>query len=161
MAEETISKEQAVRDVLSFVKRAAMLHYSFSKTLIEEFGEEKGKQLIQKAVETYRTLVGEQVKADTLDKGLELRLENYQEDLPSVGWQAERVLVDGEPRGRVHVCPLANVWKDLGAPEIGRFYCFVDQAKYKAYNPDFECVHVKNMLDGDPYCDIAVRNKGE
>ena len=57
----------------------------------------------------------------------------------------------------VHVCHLAEVWKELGAPELGRLYCFVDQAKYKAYNPDLECVHVKNVLDGDPYCELAVR----
>lgn len=42
---------------------------------------------------------------------------------------------------------------------MGRIYCFVDQAKYEAYNPGLECVHVKNVLDGDPYCELAVRKK--
>jgi hypothetical protein len=35
----------------------------------------------------------------------------------------------------------------------------VDQAKYEAYDPDLECVHTKNVLDGDPYCELAVRSK--
>jgi hypothetical protein len=35
----------------------------------------------------------------------------------------------------------------------------VDQAKYQAYNPKLQCVHVKNVLDGDPYCELAVRPK--
>jgi hypothetical protein len=35
----------------------------------------------------------------------------------------------------------------------------MDQAKYQAYNPELECVHVKNVLDGDPYCELAIRTK--
>jgi hypothetical protein len=45
----------------------------------------------------------------------------------------------------------------LGEPALGRLYCYMDQSKYKAYNPELECVHVKNILDGDPYCELAVR----
>ena len=159
MSEEMISKERALKDVLSFVKRAALLHNSFSQVLIEELGEEKGKELIHKAIRSYGEYVGNKVKEETLAKGLDAVLENYQEDLPSLGWQAERVVVDGEPRARVHHCPLAEVWKELGVPEIGRIYCYVDQAKYAAFNENYECVHVTNTLDGDAYCDIAVREK--
>jgi hypothetical protein len=157
MKKETISKEQAAKEVLSMVRRTALLHYCYGKTLIEEMGEKRGKDLISKAIRLYGQKVGEKVKKETLAKGLGLLLQNYQEDLPSLGWQLERVTVEGEPRTRVHVCHLANVWKDLGAPEIGRLYCYVDQAKYKTYNPDLECVHVKNVLEGDPCCEVAVR----
>ena len=34
---------------------------------------------------------------------------------------------------------------------------FVDQAKKRAFNPDHEYVHVRNVLDGDPYCVLVVR----
>ncbi len=40
---------------------------------------------------------------------------------------------------------------------MGRIYCYMDQAKYTAYNPELKCVHVKNILDVDPYCELAVR----
>lgn len=112
-----------------------------------------------KAIRSYGEKVGSKVKEDTLAKGLDLLVENYQEDLPTLGWEIEKVVVDGEPRSRVTVCHLANVWKELGAPEIGRLYCYVDQAKYHAYHPDLECVHTKNVLSGDPYCELAVRSK--
>lgn len=154
-----ISREQAFKEVLSMIRRTALLHYCFSKTLIEELGEERGKELILKAIQSYGEKVGKKVKEETLAKGLDLLIENYQEDLPTLGWEIERAIVEGEPRGRVHTCYLANFWKELGAPELGRFYCFVDQAKYKAYNPELECIHVKNVLDGDPYCELAVRSK--
>jgi hypothetical protein len=159
MKNEVISKEQATREVLSMIRRAALIHYCYAKTLIEEMGEERGKDLISKAIRSYGQNVGEKVKAETLAKGLDLFLENYQEDLPSLGWQLERVTVEGEPRTRIHVCHLANVWKELGAPEIGRLYCYVDQAKYRTYNPDLECIHVKNVLEGDRFCEVAVRSR--
>ncbi len=159
MDEETISKEQAFKEVLSIIRRAALIHYSYAKTLIDELGEERGKELTLKAIQAYGEKVGKKVKEETLSKGLDLLVENYQEDLPSLGWDTERVMIEGERRARVNVCHLAKVWNELGAPEIGRLYCFVDQAKYKAYNPDLECIHIKNVLDGDPYCELAVRSR--
>jgi hypothetical protein len=161
MEKDGISKEQAFKEVLTIIRRTALLHYCYAKTLIEEFGEEQGKELILKAIRSYGEEVGRKVKEETLAKGLDLVAENYGGDLPSLGWEKERVVVEGEPRARIHVCHLAKVWKELGAPEIGRLYCYVDQAKYKAYNPDLECTHVKNVLEGDPYCEIAVRSKGK
>ena len=92
-------------------------------------------------------------------KGQNLSAENYKEDLPSLGWEIDHVVVEGEPRSRVHFCPLADVWREADAVKIGRLYCYVDQAKFKAYNPNLECVHEKNILEGDPYCELAVRSK--
>jgi len=154
-----ITKEDATRQVLAIVKRMALLHYSFGKMLVEELGEKKGKALTRKAIDFYGKQVGEQVKEKTLAKGLKNLRENYQEDLPMLGWNIERVEVDGEPRVRIHDCNLAKAWTELGDPALGRLYCYMDQAKYKAYNPDLECVHVKNTLDGDPYCELAIRRK--
>ncbi len=156
---ETVSKEEARRQVLSIINRMALLHYCFSKTLAEVLGEKKGKEVIRKAIDRYGEEVGKKVKEKTLAKGLETLPQHYQEDLPAFGWSIEGVVIDGEPRARVHVCHLAEVWKELGASDLGRLYCYVDQAKYQAYNPDLECLHVKNVLDGDSYCELAVRTR--
>jgi len=156
---EMVSKEDASRQVLSMVNRLALLHHAFTHTLIAELGEKKGKELIHKAIRLYGEKVGKSVREKTLAKGLKLLRENYQEDLPLFGWSIQGVEVEGEPRARVLECHLAKAWKDLGAPQLGRLYCHMDQAKYEAYNPELECVHVKNVLDGDPYCELAVRVK--
>jgi hypothetical protein len=154
---EKVGKEEARRQVLSIVKRMALLHYSFAKVLVKELGEKKGGKIARQAADFYGKLVGKKVLEETLSKGLLPLLENYQEDLPALGWNIERVVIEGEPRARIHDCNLAQVWKDLGEPALGRLYCYMDQAKYTAYNPELECVHVKNILDGDPYCELAVR----
>ena len=157
---EVVSKEEAFEQIKSMITRTALIHYAFTKTIMEELGKEKGKVLAKKAVMLYGEIVGKRAKEIAEAKGLPATAENFPNDLPSLGWSdRERVVVDGEKRARVHTCYLAQVWKDLGVPEIGRLYCFVDQAKYKAYNPELECVHTKNTLDGEPYCELAVRSK--
>ncbi len=156
---EKAEKEEARRQVLSIVKRMALLHYSFAKTLVDTLGEKRGRKITRQAADFYGELVGRKVLEKTLAQGLQPLRENYQEDLPSLGWNIEGVVVEGEPRARVHDCNLAQTWKELGEPALGRLYCYMDQAKYTAYNPDLECVHVKNILDGDPYCELAVRKR--
>ena len=157
---EMISREEASEQVLSIINRLALVYYCFSNTLIKELGEEKGKEIVKKAIYLYGEWVGKRVKEKTLAKGLPTLPENFQDDLPSLGWQdKEKVIVDGEKRSRIYTCYLAKAWKELEAPGLGRLYCHVDQAKYKAYNPDLECVHIKNVLDGDPYCELAVRTR--
>lgn len=157
---ESISREEARAQIQSMITRAALIHYAFTKTLIDELGGKKGKALAKKAIRLYGEWVGKGVKEKTLAKGLPLIRENFQDDLPALGWEdREWVEVEGEKRARVYTCHLARVWQKLGAPELGRIYCRVDQAKYNAYNPDLECVHTRNVLDGDPYCELAVRKK--
>ena len=100
--EEMISKKEASRQVHSMITRLAWLHYAFARTLIKELGEKKGKDLSKKAVALYGELVGKKAKEKTLAKGLPLSRENYQDDLPSLGWgDSERVEVEGEKRARV------------------------------------------------------------
>ncbi len=153
------TQEEATRQVLSIVNRMALLHYSYAKTLIRELGAKKGKEVTRKAIDFYGRQVGKQVRGKTRAKGLETHLENYQEDLPLLGWNMEKVVVDGEPRIRIFDCNLAKAWNALGDPALGRLYCYMDQAKYTAYNPNLECVHVKNTLEGDPCCELAIRRK--
>ncbi len=160
MKEETISKKEAMQQMRNMISRTALLHSAFTQTLIEELGEKKGKALTLKAIKRYGGLVGQKARKKAKEKGLPFTRENFQDDLPSLGWpKRERVVVDGENRARVHTCYLAETWKEMGTPAIGRLYCFVDQAKYETFNPDLECVHTKNVLDGDPFCELVVRLK--
>ena len=160
MENETVSSKEARQQMKNMISRTALLHYAFTQTLIEELGEEKGKALALKAIKRYGGFVGQKARKKAEGKGLPFTRENFQDDLPSLGWHhREKLVVDGENRARVHTCYLADTWKELGASEIGRLYCFVDQAKYEAFNPGLECVHTKNVLDGDPFCELAVRSK--
>jgi len=46
MSEEKISESDATEQVVSMRRRLAQLYISFAKTLVEELGQQRGKELI-------------------------------------------------------------------------------------------------------------------
>ena len=63
---EKAEKEEARRQVLSIVKRMALLHYSFAKTLVDTLGEKRGRKITRQAADFYGELVGRKVLEKTL-----------------------------------------------------------------------------------------------
>lgn len=163
MEDKTIRKEEALRQIHLSLRRTALLYHHFADTLVAELGERKGTELIRKAIEAYGGHIGKDGRKKALDKGLSPTPENFESDIPDLAWEMEEVTVDGEKRTRVKHCPLAEEWLAWGDPSKARLYCHVDQAKMRAFNPDYEYVHLRTVLDGDPYCELAVRRskKGE
>ena len=51
--DELISLKDAKEEVKVAITRLALMHLSFSKIIVEEFGKEKGKELILKAIVEY------------------------------------------------------------------------------------------------------------
>ncbi len=152
-----IEKEEALRQINLALRRAAMLFHAFGKTLIEEFGRERGLELVLKAIKTYGTDVGLAAQETAKKKGLNLTPENFESDLPELAWKTEDVIVDGEKRKRVHFCPIAKDLLGMHDTKMARLYCWVDQAKMHAFNPEYAFLHLKNIMDGDPYCELVVR----
>jgi hypothetical protein len=160
-----MSRTEAAENVRLMARRTALLYYHFARTLIDELGDEEGKRLIAKAVWAYGEHCGTVVREGVEAMGLPPTDENFNKvaDLPHVGWDISSLTADnGETHPIATYCPLAAVWQELGAEELGRMYCMVDQAKYHAYNPDYEYIHARNVLDGDAYCEFVVkaRTKG-
>jgi len=191
---EVMPVGEAREQILTMVERVAMVHYHFATTIIEELGEEKGRELIARAIERYGREVGERHRAKVIAAGLEPSCENYRAvpDLAPLAWSPESlpwVVLDGlEPScenyravpdlaplawspeslpwvvldGRERrVCPLAKYWIEKGARDIGRLYCRVDQAKYRAFDPKCECRHPQNVLDGDDVCLVVAKKRSE
>lgn len=156
--EQTVTVQETTEQVTLMARRMALLYHHIGEVLTEEFGKERTKELLKEAVWRYGTESGEKVRQGVLDQSLPLTLENYSTvpDLPKYGWVSE----PGDEGPRVTHCPLAAVWQEKGSTELGRIYCYVDQAKYLAYN-DFECVHVKNVQDGDDCCLFSIKPRAQ
>ncbi len=160
---DTIPVSEAASQVLIMVERIAMVYYHFAQTLVNHLGEEKARELVTEAIASYGKEVGERQRERILAAGLEAECENYRAvpDLARLAWTPDympRLLINGEERP---VCPLAKYWIDKGAADIGRLYCYVDQAKYAAFDPECECRHPRNVLDGDSECLIVAKKKSE
>jgi nitroreductase len=154
---DTIPKKEALRQVRLALHRTALLYHHFAETLVAELGEKRGTGLIRKAIEAYGAQIGEEARKKALESGVSLTPENFVSDLPGLAWEREEFIVDGEKRTRVTQCPLAEEWLAWSDPKRARLYCFVDQAKMRAFNPDYEYVHFRTFLDGEPCCELAVR----
>jgi len=131
--ERSVSVEEATHEVEIAITRLALLHLSFSKTLIEELGEKKGKDLAIKSILEYGKRVGERVK-----RGLP--------DLPKYG-------VHGEWKDeKLYDCVLAKTFLEYGEEDIGRLYCYVDPAKSMALDPENKVIHKDCATCGDDCC---------
>lgn len=117
MKEQTVPLKEAREQVEIAIGRTALLHLAFSKTLVEEFGEEKGKELIVRSVLEYGRRIGERVK-----RGLP--------DLPKYGVHGGRT-----PDGKVYDCVFAKIFREYGEQDLGCLYCYVDPAKSMAQDP--------------------------
>lgn len=158
--EDMVPLAEAERQVELTSERLALLHLAFARTLIDELGEKDGKKLVLKAIKDYGRMVGEQAREKVIDQGLEPSPGNYAAagDLPKYGMHQgkEKVVIDGESRSRAYGCVMGRVWAERGEADLGRLYCYVDTAKYMAYNPEFKMVHTQALPDGDACCEFRI-----
>ena len=157
-----ISELDCEYEVRLMARRTALLYSAFAATLVDSLGEEVGKRLISEAIQVYGESCGSAIREEVLESGLPLTPENFSKprDLPRYGFtHGEVQAADGEIHATVTYCPLAATFKAGGerAQRLGRLYCNVDQAKQHAYNPAMACVHVKNVLDGDEFCEFQLK----
>jgi hypothetical protein len=146
--------DEAEEQVVKTAKRLALLFHYTAEVLVEKFGEKEGRELLHEIINRYGRESGAAARAKVKALDLPLTAENFDagSDLPKWGWQMRKISgEDGIERGSITYCPLAEVWQEKGSEKIGRIYCYVDQAKYDAYN-GIKCKHLKNLLDGDNCC---------
>jgi hypothetical protein len=159
----TMPAAEALQQILITVERIAMLHYHFANTLVSELGEERGMELTRKAIAAYGEEIGERQRRRVIEAGLPASCEHYKAvpDLPALAWSPEGMPTLVRDGKEIAVCPLAKYWIERGAADLGRLYCFVDQAKFTVFDPDCECRHLENVLDGDDRCTIVTKKKRE
>lgn len=155
--------DEAREQIERVCRRLAMLHVSYARTLVEEFGEEEGKRLAVKAIKDYGKRIGKDALKRTLAKGLDNSPDNYSEDLPAYGLyeELERLETGHGQTIRLKGCAMGKTWKEMGEEELGRIYCYVDPAKSMSFNPDWALVHSRCMPDGDEFCDLHYRKTSE
>jgi hypothetical protein len=130
--EETVPLTEAENEVKVVTQRLALLHLAFSKTLVEEYGWERGKELILLSIKRYGGYVAERTKR------------GYQ-SLPRYGFWERR-------EGKPSLCELGKIMVEMGEPELGSLYCLIDPAKTMAADPSKKLIHTRCMILGDDEC---------
>jgi hypothetical protein len=161
MSDETVSREEARRQVALACRRLGLLHLAFAEVLVDQFGPREGKRVLARAIKSYGRMIGEDKARQAEEAGLDTSPESFFQlsDLPAFGMhdRIETVEVDGETRTRAHGCVMGELWNQHGRGDLGRFYCLVDPASSMAFNADRKLIHLKRLPDGDPHCELAMR----
>lgn len=132
--EKFVPLREAENEVKVVTQRLALLHLAYARTLVDEFGWEKGKQLILNAIKEYSRRI-----ADRKKRGFQ--------SLPKYGFYERR-------EGKPSLCELGKIVLEYGEKRIGSLYCFVDPAKTMFANPDEKMIHNKCLTIGDDHCEF-------
>jgi len=133
-----------------------LMHIAYARTLVEELGEKKAKDMVLKAMMEYGRMVGERNRAGEQDLpfyGLHEKYSYKEEefldtrDMPQdhteeMDWDAFKV----------YGCVLSQVFKKYDEMELGRLYCFVDAAKTMAVGSSHKLIHTACEVCGDDHC---------
>jgi len=138
---ESVPLEEAIKEVETAITRLALLHLSFSKVLVNEFGDERGSELIIKSILEYGRRINEVVS-----KG--------GKDLPKWGVYSGEVYQDKEGCYHVTGCNLAKIFNQFKELNLGRLYCYVDAAKSMNSDPTKKLIHTSCEACGDDHCTL-------
>ena len=146
-AKRSVPLEEAKEQVSIALTRAALLHLAFSKILVEELGEQKGKELVLRAIMEYGRRVGERIK-----RGLS--------DLPKYGVIGTEELGESGDKWfenyKAYDCVFARTFKEYGELDVGYLYCYVDPAKTMTADPGQKLIHRDCAACGDDFCTFEV-----
>lgn len=141
--EELISLKEAKEEVEVAMTRLALMHLSFSKILVDEFGKEKGRELILKAITEYGSRIGKIIKTGG-------------RDLPKFGVHSGEVYQNEDGDYIVSGCILAKIFKQYDELDLGSLYCYVDPSKSMAADISEKLIHKTCEACGDDKCTLAV-----
>ena len=142
---------------------AALLYYHFAAEAEDSLGVEDGRALVSRAIRNMGRERGRLIRARVDSAGLEPTLENMFRyyDLPiGEAWETSSQRVGERFTQRLHRCPLAAVWIELGAEAQGKLYCDVDMAIIEGYNPKIQIRRIKNLQNGDDCCEYEYLTGG-
>jgi len=153
VATDCLNSEKS-QDVEAMAQAMALLYYCLADEFVARYGPE-AKEHIKKAVTRFGEMRGQHIRKRCDEAGLEPNVDSLAScyDLPlAKAWEMVSAREPGTRRTQISRCPLACVWKDLGAPDLGRLYCEVDPALVRGFSPKMTFRCEKNVLEGDPEC---------
>ncbi len=135
-------------------KLMAELYYFMANEIIDQLGEEKGKEAVRKAVTRFGEARAAVMQEEAKERGLEINSGTYAlvRDMPSISWEK-----DPENPSDITYCPMHDMWEQLDALELGAIYCEIDSVLYDSFNTEFERPLCKTS--GDQCCRFLVKQK--
>ena len=145
------------------VEHHALLFGWLAKAVIERAGEERGAQVVRKAVRQYGEERGGRMALRAQGNRHALSMANfsvYGEWRAAAGEsESEEVARAPHRKVRVHRCPWHAAWKENGLMPYALYYCLeIDEALMRGYNPNLVLEVHSTLPEGAEYCEFLFRD---
>lgn len=155
------TKEQT--EVIHLQDSYTIMYALLSREIINALGE-TGERIVREATRRYGKDRGRKRRQKHQDLNVKINMHSLFavcSDLPpDPRFRRDRLMLTEEERNsHTLVCPMAEVWEQYGAKEIGRIYCEeFHRACYQEYAFGLTQVNLAQTLteDGDTYCDFHI-----
>ena len=126
----------------------------FAREMIEELGHEKALQIIGKAYQNYSN---DHFPEPFKDIPLDERFEVFKDDMKAKARENGSPLILEESDSHIKVrfdrCPVYEVYRDYGIPEVCQKYCDADFEAFRKVHPKLKITREHEIAYGDDYCD--------
>ena len=157
---EDVPFQEAFQQVRIAMSRLALLHLAFSRTLVNQIGEEHAEELILKSIMEYGRLIEEYAtkkKQESPFYGIHGKYMYNGEEYKDTRDFLSRIKDVDFSLLEIYDCSLAEVFMFFKEKKLGKLYCYIDAAKSMANDPYSVAIHTKCVLCGDDYCQIDVK----
>jgi len=137
----------------------ALLFAWISKAVLEWVGEQRGEDIIRRAVRQYGQERGHRMSLRAQANGHALSMTNYiaySEYKNSPGGMEQKI-VEKVPHARVCIskCPWHTTWEENGLLPYGRLYCVeIDEAVVQGFNPALQLDVHGTQTNGAAQCEF-------
>ncbi|WHH61473.1 L-2-amino-thiazoline-4-carboxylic acid hydrolase [Petroclostridium sp. X23] len=160
---DKFKKENESLEPVSMYNIAAKLFAHLAKAVIDEFGED-GRKAILQGVSTFGEERGRDIARRAAAVGQSNNIENYLTNYDmgrSELFEYEDIYKENEIEQYFTKCVFADQWKKDGMEEYGILYCQeIDPAIARGFNPNLHVVHDKHFFK-DGICHFCFQMKKE
>jgi predicted ArsR family transcriptional regulator len=133
----------------------ARMYLHIAQAVRDRFGQE-GLDAVSQGLRKFALERGAKIRqtVDALDlpPNMDNYYGNFDNSLAEAGFKMDLQLTGWTAEGDVTHCPFAEIWKEMGEPELGRLYCRVDHDMLEGYNSELKLDRPFNILDGARSC---------
>jgi hypothetical protein len=138
----------------------ALLFAFVVKAVIERIGEQRGEEIIRKAVRQYGAERGRRMALRAQANGHSLNMGNYlaYSEYKVRSKDMAQKIVEKVPHARVCMsqCSWFTTWQRNGLLPYGRLYCLeIDKAVVRGFNPDLQIDVIDTQSNGAAQCEFV------
>lgn len=131
------------------VQMSAKLFAIMADEVLQACGEDKGEEIVRRAVRRYAELRAAGIRKEILDAGKEVTFETVEEFSdypPNDAWDCQTDISDKQLHEITYACPFSTAFREIGLEYAGSLYCKeIDIALNEAFFGDIDFARPRSL----------------